>query len=404
MKMKISPLPVTIRDLVDGYEDRGEAGGLVGYHGKLDIRPPYQREFVYDLKQQEKVIDSVMRGYPLNSLYWVENDDGRYELLDGQQRILSICNYYHNKFSWEDSYKQLKKFHSLRERQDDFLKYQLTIHYCKGADVSEKMEWFARINTAGEKLTEQERLNAVYHGKWVTDAKRRFSKTGHGGQRIGAPYLNVNDKAERQGYLEAALKWYKKPKEKVSDCMDRVHTKDDASEMWEYFRAVIDWIESCFPPSNHRNEMKLVDWGTLYRKYNKIHKPDPEAHENLIHEILASGDVSNPAGVYSYVFSGDSAELKSRRFNQGDIRTAYERQRGKCNNPECNKSCAIKDMEADHKQPWAWGGPSVLDNCQLLCKPCHRKKTNAQATSTSLEKKDRKEKLRQDNQSSKDSS
>lgn len=363
---------VTVHKLVDGYKDGGFDGGVVGYGGKLDIRPPYQREFVYDLPQQRLVIDSILENYPLNSIYWVENEDGRYELLDGQQRILSICRYHTNKFSLNNRY-----FHSLRERQDDFLKYELLVHVCKGGSVNQKMKWFERINTAGEKLERQELLNAIFHGEWVSDAKRLFSRVGGPAQKISSKYVTANP--ERQGYLEVALDWYRNRdnKETIEGCMDRVHKAEKADQLWQFYRGVVDWIESCFPPSDTiRPIFKEVNWGEIYYEFHKTHKPNPTAHEKLLSELLESEDVQSGKGAVRYIFSRKDTDLKARKFDKRDIQRAYEKQGKKC--AKCKEPFPMEKMEADHKQPWVWNGPSVHENCQLLCKPCHKEKTGMQ--------------------------
>jgi uncharacterized protein with ParB-like and HNH nuclease domain len=90
--LKIDQRRVKVADLVAGYSDQGEAG-VTGYDGKLNIRPAYQREFVYKDKQRDAVIDTVRKGFPLNTMYWAGSDDGGYELMDGQQRTVSICQY-----------------------------------------------------------------------------------------------------------------------------------------------------------------------------------------------------------------------------------------------------------------------------------------------------------------------
>lgn len=366
--MKITHRLVPIRDLVEGYKDSGEEG-VVGYGGKLDIRPPYQREFVYNETQQELVIDSILENYPLNSIYWVENEDGQLEVLDGQQRILSICKYHANKFSHEDH----GHFHSLRERQEDFLNYNLWVNVCKGGTVVQKMKWFDRINTAGEKLTPQELLNAIFHGKWVADAKKRFSRQGGNAHQVSSNYVKAV--AERQGYLETALRWYKKDGEDIKDCMDRIHKTEDAERLWEFYRGVIDWVEKCFPTDYYRKEMKGVDWGSLYREYGKL-PIDADANEKNVKWLMEHPDVTNGKGIYKYIFTGKESDLSRRDFDEKDKRTTYETQDGKC--ASCGKECTREQMQADHIKPFIRGGRSIADNCQMLCEDCHLDKTNRQ--------------------------
>lgn len=374
--LKITPLAVSIRQLIAGYENREEEG-VVGYGGKLDIRPPYQREFVYDSDQQEKVIDSVLENYPLNSIYWVQNDDDTYEVLDGQQRIISICKYCANDFSHDTE----GSFDGLREKQEAFLNYQLSVNVCKGGTVGQKMKWFDRINTAGEKLTPQELLNALFHGPWVAAAKKRFSRQNGNAYQISSKYVKAV--AIRQGYLETALKWYKQDGEDIKDCMDRIiyQEKEDAEKLWEYYRRVIDWVEECFPPQAQpkgqpRKEMQGVDWGALYKEYG--HRPiDADANEKEVKRLMEHPDVTNGKGIYKYIFTRNESDLSRRTFTEQDKRITYSKQDGKC--ADCGQEFEKDEMQADHIVPFAMDGMTVADNCQMLCKQCHIGKTKRQA-------------------------
>ena len=200
--MQIEPREITVAELSKKYQDKGE-NGVFGYDGKLNIRPPYQREFVYKDKQREAVIHTVKRNYPLNVMYWANNGNDEYEVIDGQQRTISICQYVNGDFAYEKMY-----FHNLTESEkNDILNYKLMVYVCTGTD-KEKLDWFKTINIAGEKLTDQELRNAVYSGSWVSDAKRYFSKTGCVASQIGSDYLNGS--AIRQDYLEIAIEWIAK--------------------------------------------------------------------------------------------------------------------------------------------------------------------------------------------------
>ena len=199
--MKIELKKITIRELVDGYKDSAE-DGVVGYGGRLDIRPPFQREFVYNEKQRDAVIDTVMKGFPLNVMYWAVRDDGTYEVIDGQQRTISICQYVKKDFSYS---KTGYNFDNLQpEEQADFLNYPLMVYFCTGT-AREKLDWFETINIAGAQLTKQELRNAVFAGTWVSDAKRYFSKRGCVAYQVGSSF--VSGSPIRQDYLETAIRW-----------------------------------------------------------------------------------------------------------------------------------------------------------------------------------------------------
>jgi len=219
--MKIELKKITVRELTNGFEDNDE-NGVVGYDKKLDIRPPYQREFIYKDKQRDAVIDTITINFPLNVMYWAVREDGNFEVIDGQQRTLSVCQYVNGDFSVDGL-----AFHNLtKDKKDQILNYELTIYFCSGTD-SEKLEWFKIINIAGERLTDQELRNAVYSGSWVTDAKRYFSKNGCPAFGIGSDYLNGSP--IRQEYLETAIKWISK--EKIEDYMSKHQHDQNASAL-----------------------------------------------------------------------------------------------------------------------------------------------------------------------------
>ena len=197
--MNIELKEITVRELTSGYEDN-EEGGVIGYNGKLDIRPPYQREFIYKDKQRDAVIDTITKDFPLNVMYWAVREDGNFEVIDGQQRTISIAQFVEGDFAYNSRY-----FHNLqKDEKEQILNYKLMVYLCTGED-SEKLEWFETINIAGEKLTDQELKNAVYSGSWVSDAKRYFSKSNCAAYSLGGDYLNGS--AIRQDYLETTIKW-----------------------------------------------------------------------------------------------------------------------------------------------------------------------------------------------------
>ncbi len=275
--MKIEQLEVTIGELVDGYSDNRE-GGVVGYGCKLDIRPPYQREFVYKDKQRDDVIRSVLAGFPLNVMYWATRPDGRYEVLDGQQRTISISQYVNGDFSIDNLFYD--------NRPDDVRRrikgYELTIYLCEG-ETSEKLDWFRIVNISGERLTDQELRNAVYAGSWVTDAKRYFSRPGCAAKVISDAYLK--GRPIRQELLQTAIKWASGGN--IEDYMARHQHDADADELWSHFQTVIKWVETTFP--ERRPIMQGVDWGTLHAKHRND-TLDTGALEDEIRHLLSLED------------------------------------------------------------------------------------------------------------------
>ena len=356
--MKIEHKEITVKELSKGYVDNAEEG-VLGYDGKLDIRPPYQREFIYKDKQRDAVINTVRNDFPLNVMYWSVRDDGNFEVIDGQQRTISLCQYVADDFSIDGL-----TFHNLQKnQQDQILNYPLMIYLCSGTD-SEKLDWFKIINIAGAKLTDQELRNAVYSGSWVSDAKRYFSKNNR--PRIGDDYLN--GVANRQEYLETAIDWISEGH--IEDYMSKHQHDKDAKELWEYFQAVIDWVKDNF--TTYRKEMKGVPFGSRYNEF-KDKKFDAKKLEKEIAKLMEDEDVTNKKGVYSYVLTRKEKHLNIRSFTNKQKREAFERQKGIC--PKCRNHFKMEEMEADHITPWHEGGKTISENCQMLCKEHNRLKS-----------------------------
>ncbi len=356
--MKIELKEISVRDLTSGYQDN-EENGVVGFNGKLDIRPPYQREFVYDEKERNAVINTLQKDFPLNVMYWAVQEDGNFEVIDGQQRTISICQYVSGDFSINGL-----AFHNLpKDKQIQILNYTLMVYYCSGTD-SEKLDWFETINIAGKVLTPQELRNAVYSGSWVSDAKRYFSKNSR--PKIGDEYLTGS--ANRQEYLETAIDWISNSS--IKEYMSKNQHEPNANELWLYFQSVINWIKAVFP--QYRREMKGIEWGFLYNDF-KDQKFDPKKLEEQISKLMEDEDVDNKNGIYSYVLTGKEKFLNIRSFSPNQKREAYERQKGIC--VVCKEHFEIEVMEADHITPWHEGGKTAANNCQLLCKDDNRRKS-----------------------------
>ena len=358
MQIELNEIPVS--KIVEEYKDDGE-GGVVGYGGKLDIRPKYQREFIYNNKQRDAVIHTITKNFPLNVMYWAIRDDGGYEIIDGQQRTVSIARYVAGDFSFDGLY-----FHNLpSDKKKQILDYELMIYVCSGTD-SEKLEWFKIINIAGEELSNQELRNAVYAGSWVTDAKRYFSRSGCVAYQIGKSYLK--GQSIRQHYLETVIKWISN--NQIEDYMGKHQTELSAEPLWDYFLSVISWIKETF--KTYRKPMKGVDWGTLYNSY-KDEKLDPGRIEEETAKLLQDEDVTNQSGIYPYILTRKEKYLNIRAFPEPVQQRVYEKQSRKCN--ICMKGFDFSEMEADHIVPWIEGGKTIEDNCQMLCKKDHQKKS-----------------------------
>ena len=359
--MQIKLKEITVRELAKGYKDNAE-GGVVAFGGKLDVRPPYQREFIYKDKQRDAVINTVMKGFPLNVMYWAVREDGGLEVIDGQQRTLSICQYVNGDFSINGL-----AFHNLQDnQQQQILDYELMVYFCSGTN-SEKLDWFETINIAGEELTAQELRNAVYAGPWTADAKRYFSKTGCAAYGLASNYLTGSP--IRQDYLETAIEWHAAGGT-IKDYMSKHQHDENAGELWHYFQSVIAWVKATFP--KYRKEMKGGDWGGLYNKF-KDAKVNPDTLEKQVAKLMMDDDVTKKSGIYPFVLNGKESHLSLRAFTENQKREAYERQKGIC--PKCKKKFELEGMEADHITPWHAGGKSIAANCQMLCKDDNRKKS-----------------------------
>lgn len=360
MEIKLHEIPV--REVFEGFRDDQE-NGVVGYGGRLNIRPAFQREFVYEDKERNAVITSMKKDFPLNTMYWAKSGEDSYELMDGQQRTISICRYLDNVFQHNGHI-----FDGLTETErEQLLNYPLMVYICEGTD-KEKLEWFRIINIAGKPLTAQELRNAVYTGAWLTDAKQYFSKSGCAAQLVAKDYLKGS--AIRQDYLETVLRWISDRDGKgIETYMAEHQMSSNASELWLYFDAVMSWVKTIFP--KYRKEMNGIEWGLLYNEYHG-QSYDPKELEEWVSYLMQDEDVTNKKGIYHYLLSNDERYLNIRAFSAAMKREAYERQGGIC--CHCKNPFPIEAMEGDHIKPWHEGGKTSAENCQMLCRDCNRHK------------------------------
>lgn len=370
--MTIKQIEVTVGEITNGYINNEEQG-VRGYNGMLDIRPPYQREFIYNEKEQQAVITTVLNNYPLNIMYWVKRSEDAecpYEVMDGQQRTLSLCEYVAGKFSYD--FKNF--FNQPEDIQKRILDYKLTVYVCEG-EPSEKLEWFKTINIAGKPLNEQEINNAVYAGPFVSDAKKHFSKSNCGAYRLGKDL--VNGAPIRQDFLKIALEWMAAHETRngrrqsiVGYMSDHQHDPN-ANNLWTYFQNVLNWAITNFDMKKFKKIMKGLDWALFYDKYHE-QTLDVEALGRQISSLMKDSEIQKSMGIIPYVLTGDEHYLDLRAFPE-DIKLAvWEKQRHIC--PLCNKEFDYEFMEGDHITPWKEGGRTVIENCQMLCRECNRRK------------------------------
>lgn len=379
---------VTIADVVEGFEyNELDEKGLYGLNGRLTIQPEYQRRYIYgDGVKDVAVIDSILKGYPIGLLYFNKTGDDTYEVLDGQQRITSIGRYIRGLF--EVTYNgNLQNFTGLApEVQRRILETPLLVYVCEGEEPEIK-DWFRTINIAGVKLSNQEILNAVFSGPFVTLAREEFSNPGDSRVQKWGSYIAGD--IRRQEYLERALQWLTRSND-VDAYMSRHRQDDNIHELKQHFNTVIDWIDSVF--SDVKNEMKGLEWGRLYDTYHN-NKYDQSYVAERVATLYGDAAVRKRSGIFEYVLSGehDKSMLEIRIFEDRDKKVAYERQlasakqAGASNCSYCamsdnpdqkEKIWAYADMDADHVTAWSKGGATDSSNCEMLCKSHNRAKGN----------------------------
>lgn len=370
--MRIEPKSIKVRDVFESYADNGD-DGVFAYGGKLAIRPAYQREFVYDAEQAEAVIHTILKGFPLNVMYWVKVGNEQFEVLDGQQRTLSVMQYLKHQFPITLEGKKYYWDALPDDKYNAIMNYDFMIYICEGNE-SEKLEWFRVVNISGEKLTDQELRNSVYTGAWLSDAKRYFSKRNCAAKGLSDRYITGDP--NRQELLEKALKGicdYQEIKD-ITEYMAAHKSDDDADELWQYFQDVIGWVTKIFP--KYYSDMKGLDWCHLYNKYhtNAYNSSVMASEVKRLHE---DDDVQKSKGIYEFLLCKDTDPfagrlLNLRAFDKRDKMAAYSTQNGIC--PICRKHFEFEEMEGDHIKPWSKGGHTTPDNCQMLCKECNGKK------------------------------
>lgn len=372
--MIIKPERIKICDILDGFIDKGD-DGVFAYGGKLAVRPPYQREFVYNADQAEAVIQTVLKGFPLNVMYWVKTGDDTYEVLDGQQRTLSVMQYLKHKFSIILDGQKYYWDSLTDDKYNSIMQYEFMIYICEGNE-SEKLDWFKVVNIAGEKLTDQELRNSVYTGEWLSDAKRHFSKRNCAAKGMSDKYI-VGD-PNRQELLEKALKGICEHQgiKEITEYMSAHKMNKDADELWQYFQDVIHWVEKIFP--NYYADMKGIDWCHLYNLYSsKTYNSSVMKEE--VKRLHEDEEVQKQKGIYEFLLCKDSDPfagrlLNLRSFDKREKMAAYSKQKGIC--LICKQHFEFNEMEGDHIKPWSKGGQTIPGNCQMLCKDCNGKKTD----------------------------
>jgi hypothetical protein len=378
---------ITVKDICEGFVyNELEGKGLFGLSGTLTIQPEYQRNYIYaDGKKDVAVIESLLKGYPLGLIYFNTISPNRHEVLDGQQRITSFGRYVTNKFAIKDEHGMEQYFSGIaKDKQELILNTKLLIYECEGTETEIK-EWFRTINIAGVPLNQQELLNAVYSGPFVTRAKEEFSNSRNAHIQKWSAY--VSGTANRQDYLECALEWVSKGN--IGDYMSLHRYDDNINELKTYFNTVLDWISSVF--KDVENEMRGLEWGRLYETY-KNQPYNIHTVSEQVHKLYADSYIKNRKGIFEYILGGltDTKLLDVRVFDEATKKTVYTKQTSEAeksntsNSPLCalghesnkTKIWKLAEMDADHVAAWSKGGATDIKNCQMLCKTHNRAKGN----------------------------
>jgi 5-methylcytosine-specific restriction endonuclease McrA len=378
---------ITIKEVCDGFVyNELEGKGLFGLSGKLTIQPEYQRNYIYaDGKKDVAVIESILKGYPLGLIYFYKEGDDKLEILDGQQRITSIGRFVTDKFAVKDENGNEQIFGNMaKDKKAKILETKLLIYECEGEE-SEITQWFKTINIVGVPLNNQELLNAVNFGPFVTLCKEEFSNKQNSNIQKWSAY--VKGSADRQDFLERAFDWVSKGN--IDGYMNR-HRKDkNITELKTYFNSVIDWVSGVF--KDVESEMCGLEWGRLYEEYHKK-SYNPKKVSEEVQKLYGDSYVKNRKGIYEFILGGstDTKLLEVRFFDDATKKSVYKEQTNKAekkkesNCPDCalgheankEKIWSINDMDADHVTAWSKGGTTALKNCQMLCKTHNRAKGN----------------------------
>lgn len=380
-------IDITVKDICDGFVyNQLEGKGLFGLSGKLTIQPEYQRNYIYaDGKKDVAVIESILKGYPLGLIYFNTVSADKFEVLDGQQRITSFGRFVTNKFAIKDESGMEQNFDSIaKDKQEKILNAKLLIYECEGTE-SEIKEWFRTINISGVPLTNQELLNAVYSGPFVTLGKEEFSNSLNANIQKWSAYISGS--ANRQEYLERALEWVSK--DNVGDYMSRHRFDTNITELKNYFTSVIDWISTVF--TDVESEMKGLEYGRLYETYHK--QPyNSKTVSDQVRKLYADPYIKSRKGVFEYILGGstDTKLLEVRVFDEATKKSVYAKQKTEAekkeisncslcavgNNTNKTKIWSLAEMDADHVTAWSKGGATDIKNCEMLCKTHNRAKGN----------------------------
>ena len=385
--MKTTLIKYTVEQLSEGFiYNELEGKGLFGLSGRLTIQPEYQRNYIYaDGKRDVAVITSLLKKYPLGLIYFNKVSDEKLEVLDGQQRITSFGRFIKGMFAIIDEHGMPQYFSGMAsDQQETILNSEILVYECEGMETEIK-QWFRTINIAGIPLNDQELLNAVYSGPFVSKGKEEFSNSLNSNIQKWSAYISGS--ADRQDYWEKALEWVSK--NSIDHYMSSHRFDPQINEVKTYFNTVIDWVSTIF--TDVEKEMRGLEWGRLYETYHG-QAYDPAKVSSSVNKHYEDPYIKSRKGIFEFVLGGelDTKLLEIRVFDDVAKRTTYEKQTalaragGISNCPLCaighdaNKAriYTLDAMDADHVAAWSTGGATSIDNCQMLCRTHNQAKGN----------------------------
>lgn len=411
--MKITKCEIKIGDLCKSFDISLYSGSdedVMCYDGKLNCRPAYQRNYVYDGKAKgsdktkaEQVLDTIFKGYrsrtifPLSIMYWQKMEDGTYQIIDGQQRTLTVLLYHEGGKTLYDG----KMFVGLQPAEKEwFENYPFTVYICEKDEnqteaefEAEVLEWFTVINIAGVPLTDQELRNATYFGPWVSAIKGKFSNDKSEifkEQYKTESYIKIDkSKMNRQEFLERVLlRRAQNFGMSIEEYMS-IHRNDPTdTDLFNYFVTVLNWVKEHFTEYN-KDVLYGQEWGRLYNTYHETFNLSKEEVNAKINELVEDDEVEKNDGIVEYILSGYQEKfLHLRAFDEKTRKRVFLLQGKKCplcedekrKNPDLDIQVeydTYKKMEADHLIPWRDGGRTDDErNCCMLC-PTHNKHKSA---------------------------
>ena len=384
--------------------------------------PDYQRKYVYDDKRASCLIESILIGIPIPVIYLAEEDESVYSVIDGQQRITSFVRYLKNEFPLT-GLKRLKSLNGLYFRELDKalqrrLNYQTLSAVCIEKDSQGlKYEIFSRLNLGAVKLRDQEVRNCIYRGKF-NDMLKEIANTN-----VYLPLL-FHDTNSRYSYEERILRFFalrsmelKGTFKLMMNSYMEAHINDDDEVLKKCkndYNSLIEMVkvvlgeDAFFSAVDQRKKFNGAVYDSIMIPFSLFPKRDLIKHADEIRSAIQKLKSENE-DYQDWIFAGTNASKRIRsRVNAvmeilneiilSDSSSNESKQR--LFNPSLkeklfypgyvckycgNQILSIDDCEIDHITPFDLGGPTDLENAQLLHKWCNRSKGSKVQIETDFE-------------------